>query len=282
MSLSFAGMRLLTFRTNGGTRAGRVEGDRVVELADADVGAVLARGDAGLADARNATGAERPLAELNLAPVILDPPKIICVGQNYLAHITEQGVKVPTFPTLFNKFRRSLIGPHDDIVLPRVSAEVDWEVELTIVIGKQARHVTGAAAEDAIFGYTILNDTSIRDWQMRTTQWMQGKTFEASTPLGPVVVSKDELDAGNLRLWTEVDGTIMQDSTTSDLLFKLPDIVAYCSEMITLEPGDVIATGTPSGVGFARNPPVFLQPGQTVRCGIDGIGELVNRTVKEA
>jgi len=275
-------MQLLTFRTDGGTRAGRLDGDRVVELADADVGAVLARGDAGLADARNATGGGRPLAELDLAPVILDPPKIICVGQNYLAHITEQGVKVPTFPTLFNKFRRSLIGPHDDIVLPRVSDEVDWEVELTIVIGKHARHVIGAAAEDAIFGYTILNDTSIRDWQMRTTQWMQGKAFEASTPLGPVVVSKDELDAGNLRLWTEIDGTMMQDSTTSDLLFKLPDIVAYCSEMITLEPGDVIATGTPSGVGFARTPPIFLQPGQTVRCGIDGIGQLVNRAVKEA
>jgi len=275
-------MQLLTFRTDGGTRAGRLDGDRVVELADADVGAVLARGDAGLADARNATGGGRPLAELDLAPVILDPPKIICVGQNYLAHITEQGVKVPTFPTLFNKFRRSLIGPHDDIVLPRVSDEVDWEVELTIVIGKHARHVIGAAAEDAIFGYTILNDTSIRDWQMRTTQWMQGKAFEASTPLGPVVVSKDELDAGNLRLWTEIDGTMMQDSTTSDLLFKLPDIVAYCSEMITLEPGDVIATGTPSGVGFTRTPPIFLQPGQTVRCGIDGIGQLVNRAVKEA
>jgi acylpyruvate hydrolase len=274
-------MRLLTFRTNGGTRAGRLDGDRVVELADADVGALLARGEAGLADAQGASGSGRPLSELDLAPVIVDPPKIICVGQNYLAHINEQGVKVPEYPTLFNKFRRSLIGPHDDIVLPRVSDEVDWEVELTIVMGKHARHVTGAAAEDAIFGYTILNDTSIRDWQFRTTQWMQGKAFEASTPVGPSVVSKDELDGENLRLWTEVDGTIMQDSTTSDLLFKLADVVAYCSQMITLEPGDLIATGTPSGVGFARKPPVFLQPGQTIRCGIDGIGELVNRAVKE-
>jgi acylpyruvate hydrolase len=274
-------MRLLTFRTDGGTRAGRLDGDQVVELADADVGALLARGDAGVSDARNATGAGRPLAGLDLAPVVLDPPKIICVGQNYLAHITEQGAKVPEYPTLFNKFRRSLIGAHDEIVLPRVSTEIDWEVELTIVIGKHARHVSGAAAEDAIFGYTILNDTSIRDWQRRTTQWMQGKAFEGSTPIGPAVVSKDELDAGNLRLWTEVDGKLMQDSTTSDLLFKLPEVVAYCSEIFTLEPGDVIATGTPSGVGFARNPPVFLQPGQTVRCGIDGIGELVNRAVKE-
>jgi acylpyruvate hydrolase len=150
------------------------------------------------------------------------------------------------------------------------------------VIGKHARHVSGAAAEDAIFGYTVLNDTSIRDWQFRTTQWMQGKAFEASTPLGPVAVSRDEVDAGNLRLWTEVDGQVMQDSNTSDMIFNPAELVAYCSEMITLEPGDVIATGTPSGVGFARKPPIFLQPGQTIRCSVEGIGSLVNRTVKEA
>ena len=274
-------MRLLTFRTNGGTRAGRLDGDRVVELADADVGALLARGDAGLADARSAAGPGRRLSELDLAPVILDPPKIICVGQNYLAHIEEQGAKVPDYPTLFNKFRRCLVGPNDEIVLPRVSESVDWEVELTIVIGKEARHVTGAAAEEAIFGYTILNDTSIRDWQFRTTQWMQGKAFEASTPLGPVAVSRDEVDPGNLRLWTELDSQVMQDSNTSDMLFSPVELVAYISQMISLEPGDVIATGTPSGVGFARKPPVFLKPGQTIRCSIEGIGSLVNRAVKE-
>ena len=191
---------------------------------------------------RGASGPGRPLADLDLAPVIVDPPKIICVGQNYLAHVTEQNAKLPEYPTLFNKFRRTLIGPNDEIVLPRVSDNVDWEVELTIVIGKEARHVSGAAAEEAIFGYTVLNDTSIRDWQFRTTQWMQGKAFESSTPLGPVVVSRDEVDAGNLRLWTELDGQVMQDSNTSDLIFKPADIVAYCSQMITLEPGDVIAT----------------------------------------
>ena len=275
-------MRLLTFRTNGGTRAGRLDGDRVVELADADVGALLARGEAGLAEARNASGDGWPLAELDLAPVIVDPPKIICVGQNYLAHIEEQGAKVPDHPTLFNKFGRCLIGPNDEIVLPKVSESVDWEVELVIVIGKQARHVSGAAAEEAIFGYSIMNDTSIRDWQFRTTQWMQGKAFEATTPLGPVAVSRDEVDAGRLRLWTELDGRVMQDSNTSDMLFQPAELVAYCSQMITLEPGDVIATGTPSGVGFARKPPLFVQAGQTVRCSIEGIGSLVNRAVKES
>ena len=275
-------MRLLTFRTEQGTRAGRLDGDRVVELEDADVGALLARGEAALEAAARATGQGRPLAELDLAPVILDPPKIICVGQNYLAHIEEQGVKVPEFPTLFNKFRVSLVGPNDEIVLPRVSERIDWEVELTIVIGRRARHVSGVAAEEAIYGYTVMNDTSVRDYQSRTTQWMQGKAFEASTPLGPVVVSRDELDATNLRLWTELDGQVMQDSTTADLLFKPAEVVAYCSEIFTLEPGDVIATGTPSGVGFTRNPPVFLRPGQTIRCSVEGIGSLVNRAVKEA
>jgi acylpyruvate hydrolase len=275
-------MRLLTFRSNGGTRAGRLDGDQVVELEDADVGALLARGGAGLADARSASGRGRPLAGLDLAPVIVDPPKIICVGQNYLAHIQEQGAAVPEYPTLFNKFRRTLVGPRDEIVLPKLSEEVDWEVELTIVIGSHARHVSGADAEEAIFGYTVMNDTSIRDWQRRTTQWMQGKAFESSTPLGPVTVSRDEVDANNLRLWTEVDGERMQDSSTSDLIFKPAEVVAYCSQVFTLEPGDVIATGTPSGVGFARKPPVFLQPGQTVRCAVEGIGELVNRAVKEA
>lgn len=275
-------MRLLTFRTDRGTRAGRVDGDQVVELEDADVGALLARGEAGLSDARAASGPARALAGLDLAPVIVNPPKIICVGQNYLAHIKEQNAEVPDYPTLFNKFRSTLIGANDDLLLPRVSDRVDWEVELVIVIGRQARHVTGAAAEEAIFGYTAMNDTSIRDWQFRTQQWMQGKAFEGTTPLGPMVVSRDELDAGNLRLWTELDGQVMQDSTTSDLIFKPADLVAYCSDIFTLEPGDVIATGTPSGVGQFRDPPVFVQPGQTIRCSVEGIGSLTNRAVKES
>lgn len=149
------------------------------------------------------------------------------------------------------------------------------------MIGKPVRHVSGSSAQDAIFGYTVMNDISIREWQYHTTQVMPGKAFEGSTPIGPVVVSRDELDASNLRIWTEEDGQIMQDSNTSDLLFKPQDIVAYCSEFITLDPGDIIATGTPSAVGVARNPQVWLQPGQLVRCGIEGIGELVNRCVRE-
>jgi len=258
-----------------------VDGDQVVELGDGDVGAVLARGAVGLSEALTASGSSRPFASLDLAPVISNPAKIICVGQNYISHIRETGAEQPKFPTLFNKFRRTLIGPNDDITLPKVSENADWEVELTIIIGREARHVSGAEAEAAIWGYTIMNDLSIRDWQKRTLQWMQGKAFEGTTPLGPVAVSRDEIDAGDLRLWTKVDGETMQDANTSDLLFKPAEIVAYCSQVFTLEPGDVIATGTPSGVGMSRQPSVWLQPGQVLESGIDGIGVLRNRCVKE-
>lgn len=273
-------MRLLTFRTETGTRAGRLDGDRVLPLDFPGVGALLAAG--GVEAARSATGQEIPLAGLDVRQPVLQPRKIICVGHNYVAHIQERGSVIPSYPNFFTKFWLTMIGPHDPIVLPSVSDHVDWEVELALVIGRPARHVSGAAAEDAIFGYTVLNDTSIRDWQAHTAIPSAGKTFEASTPFGPVVVSRDELDAGDLRLWTEVDGLLMQDARTSDMLFKPVDIVAYLSDIVTLEPGDVIATGTPSGVGAARTPPVWLQPGQTVRCGIDGIGELVNLCVPEA
>ena len=273
-------MRLLTFRTEIGTRVGRLDDDRVLPLDFPDVRALLAAG--GVEAARSATGADIPLTGLDVRQPILQPRKIICIGHNYAAHIRERGSPIPKYPNFFTKFWLTMIGPNDPITLPRVSDNVDWEVELALVIGRQARHVSGAAAEAAIFGYTVLNDISIRDWQAHTSIPSAGKTFEASTPFGPVVVSRDELDAADVRLWTEVDGQLMQDARTSDMLFKPVDIVAYLSEIVTLEPGDLIATGTPSGVGAARTPPVWLRPGQTVRCGIDGIGELVNLCVPEA
>jgi acylpyruvate hydrolase len=272
-------MKLLTFRTGEGTRAGRLDGADVIELPYEDVGAILAAGDG--ERAREITGRRRTAAGLDLAPPIVNPGKIICVGLNYLAHIREAGHTPPAHPQLFNKFRRTMIGPRDPIVLPRVSEQVDWEVELAVVIGKSVRHVSGPAAADAIFGWTIMNDTSVRDWQFHSVQPMAGKAWERSSPIGPVVASKDELDASDLRVWTEVDGKIMQDSRTSDLLFKPADIVAYISEFITLDPGDIIATGTPSGVGFARQPQVWLREGQTVTCGVEGIGELINLCVME-
>jgi acylpyruvate hydrolase len=275
-------MRLVTIRTANGTRAGRLEGDQVVELDFSDVGALLAGGDAAMRAATSADGPRHAYASVDLAPVIPHPPKSICVGQNYMAHIAEMGSQPPDYPTLFAKYTRALIGPRDDIVLPKVSDNVDWEVELAIVIGKEARHVSGDAAMDAVAGWTILNDVSVRDFQRRTAQFLQGKTFEKSTPVGPALVTRDEVDATNLRLVTEVDGKVVQDSSTSDLLFKPVDIIAYISQIITLEPGDIIATGTPSGVGAGRKPPVWLQPGQTMVTRVEGLGELVNRCVKEA
>ena len=275
-------MRLVTIRTAGGTRAGRVEGDQLIELDATDVGALLAGGEAAMRSAASADGPRHDYATADLAPLIPNPPKIICVGQNYMAHIAEMGSQPPDYPTLFAKYTRALVGPRDDIVLPKVSDNIDWEVELAIVIGKEARHVSGDAAMDAVAGWTILNDVSVRDFQRRTQQFLQGKTFEKSTPLGPMLVTRDEIDASDLRLTTEVDGQIMQDSSTADLLFKPVDIVSYISQIISLEPGDVIATGTPSGVGAGRKPPVWLKPGQTMITRVQGLGEQVNRCVKES
>jgi acylpyruvate hydrolase len=275
-------MRLVTIRTAGGTRAGRLEGDQIIELDATDVGALLAGGEAAMRSAASADGPRHDYAGADLAPLIPNPPKIICVGQNYMAHIAEMGSQPPDYPTLFAKYTRALVGPRDDIVLPKVSDNIDWEVELAIVIGKEARHVSGDSAMDAVAGWTILNDVSVRDFQRRTAQFLQGKTFEKSTPLGPMLVTKDEIDASDLRLTTEVDGQVMQDSSTADLLFKPPDIIAYISQIITLEPGDIIATGTPSGVGAGRKPPVWLKPGQTMVTRVEGLGEQVNRCVKES
>jgi acylpyruvate hydrolase len=275
-------MKLVTIRTANGTRAGRLEGDTVVELADSDVGALLAGGAASMAAAATANGPRHALADVDLAPVIPNPPKIICVGQNYMAHIAEMGSQPPDYPTLFAKYTRALIGPRDDIILPKVSDNIDWEVELAIVIGSAGRHLTTENAMDVVAGWTILNDVSVRDFQRRTAQFLQGKTFEKSTPVGPALVTKDEVDASNLTLSTEVDGQVMQSSSTADLLFKPAEIVAYISQIITLEPGDIIATGTPSGVGAGRKPPVWLRAGQTVVCKVEGLGELVNRCVAEA
>jgi len=272
-------MRLLTFRENGSTQAGRLEGDEVVELDYADVGAILDADELGRA--RMATGPTRPLEGLRLAPPVLRPPKIVCIGQNYLAHIQEQNAKVPEYPTIFPKWPRTLVGPTDEVMLPAISDRSDWEVELAFYVGRELRHASEEEALAAIAGYTILNDVSIRDWQHRTTQWLPGKNFERTTPVGPWLVTPDELDPLNLTVRCTVAGKVMQESNTSDFLFKPAEVAAYVSTFTTLEPGDLFATGTPSGVGDFRKPPIYLRDGQEMRTEIEGIGELVNRCVKE-
>ncbi|MGH2574026.1 MAG: fumarylacetoacetate hydrolase family protein [Actinomycetota bacterium] len=275
-------MRLLTIRTPQGTRAARQEGDEVVQLEHEDVGALLAMGPDWARTAQSANGPRHRLGEIDLAPVIPHPEKIICLGLNYRNHIQEMAHESPAHPTLFAKYARALIGARDPIMLPAESDKVDCEAELAFVIGRPVRRAKGAEAGEAIAGFCVLNDVSMRDWQTRTTQFLQGKTFEGSTPVGPAMVSPDEVDGGtDLSIRCEVDDEVRQEASTADLLFRPAEIVAYVSTIVTLVPGDLIATGTPAGVGAARHPPLFLRPGQVVRTAIEGIGELVNECVAE-
>ena len=275
-------MRLVTVRTEDGARAGRLDGDRIELLPYPDVGALLS--DPGWGKAAETRGEAIDATDADFAPVVPKPNKIICLGLNYKAHIEEMGRELPSHPTLFAKYALSLIGARDPIVLPPESQAVDWEVELAFVIGARARRVKAADAGKVVAGFTVFNDISMRDWQMRTLQFLQGKTFEKSTPVGPAVVTLDEFPQGidaDLAISCEVDGEQMQKARTSDLLFPPAALVEYISTIMTLEPGDIVATGTPNGVGAGRNPPVFLKSGQTVRTTIEGVGELLNQTVAE-
>jgi acylpyruvate hydrolase len=276
-------MRLATIRTGAGTTAARLDGDVLIALDAADAGEVLGRWGGDLASAADRAGAVPvPVNEADFAPVVPGPAKIICVGLNYRTHIIETGRELPQYPTLFAKFAETLLGPGDDLALPAVSERVDWEVELCVVIGTPAYRASAEQAQAAIGGYATSNDVSMRDWQRRTLQWDAGKIFQGTTPVGPYLVTPDEVDhARDLEIRCEVDGEIMQHARTSDLLFKPADVISYISQAITLNPGDLILTGTTGGVGDARTPPVYLQPGQVVRCYVEGLGECVNHCVAE-
>lgn len=273
-------MRLATLRTGEGPRAARVEHDRYVGLEATDVGALLEM--EGWQERAAADGPAYPL-DTEVDVVIPRPGKILCVGLNYRSHILEMGRPLPEFPTLFAKFADTLIGPRDAIELPAESEEVDWEAELVVVIGATVRRAGEEEATAAIAGFTVMNDVSVRDWQFRTREWLQGKNFERSTPLGPVVATPDELPGGvrpAVPISATVAGEKMQGADTSDLLFDPVDLVRYVSSMITLRPGDVIATGTPGGVGHARKPPRYLQDGEVVTVEVGGIGRLDNKAVR--
>jgi acylpyruvate hydrolase len=203
---------------------------------------------------------------------------VLCIGQNYLRHIEETGATEPEYPTVFAKYTRALIGDGDPIVLPSISQRVDWEVELVVVIGREVRNAEAEEAAAAIAGFTVGNDISARDLQGRTSQWLQGKTCESTTPVGPYLTTADVTGVEpDLAISCAVDGVVRQDSRTSDLLFKPVELVSYLSRIITLDPGDLIFTGTPGGVGQGMVPPVFLEAGQTVTSSIEAIGSLVNR-----
>jgi len=277
-------MRLATLRFSSRTVAVRVDDDALIEIPGAvDVGILLQ--DPDWRDrASNASGTAHKPTDIPAdawAPVVPNPGKIICVGLNYRNHILEMGRELPEFPTLFAKYPEALIGPYDDLVLPAVAAEaVDWEAELAVVVGRSARNLDEAAAADAIAGFSIMNDVTMRDYQYRTPEWFQGKTFEGTAPFGPVLVTADEFALG-ASLRGEVDGEVVQQVSTDDLVFNPAALVSYISHILTLKPGDVIATGTPGGVGHARKPPRYLTPGSTLLTAVEGIGELRNRVVAE-
>jgi acylpyruvate hydrolase len=263
--------------TDGREAAARVEGDELVLLPVRDVGALLAREDWREAAARR--GERVAAADVRLLPVVPRPPKLICMGRNYAAHVTETGHDLPQHPVLFAKHTASLAGPYDDIPMPSVSRELDWEVELALVIGRPGRAIDREHALEHVAGYTVSNDLSVRDWQNRTQQWHAGKAWDGLTPLGPHLVTDDELAPGaaGLEVVCEVDGVVMQKGNTDQFIFDVPTMIADISTFTRLEPGDVILTGTPSGVGNARSPKVFLETGQTVVSRVSGVGELRNR-----
>ncbi|WP_416986225.1 fumarylacetoacetate hydrolase family protein [Streptomyces sp. T028] len=277
-------MRLSTVRVaDHQTAAARQEVGELVLLPYSDIGALLATGD-DWQDRAASTGGERlPLAGASFAPLVPHPNKIICLGLNYTTHIKEMGRPTPAHPTLFAKYDGSLIGAHDDIHMPPVSDDLDWEAELGVVIGRPGRHVPRRKALEYVAGYTVANDVTVRDWQHRTREFLSGKTFEATTPIGPVLVTPDELPPGasGLTIECSVDGHTVQKSNTADLLFDVADVIAYVSTIITLLPGDLILTGTPGGVGAGRDPKVFLRPGQELVTAVESIGELRNTVVKD-
>jgi acylpyruvate hydrolase len=274
-------MRLATIRLPGRTRAARIESDHAVELAFGDVGQLLREPD-WRRQAETGTGPAHELAGLDYAAVVPHPDKIVCVGLNYRNHILEMGRGLPDHPTLFAKYSAALIGAYDDIVLPATSEAMDWEAELGVVVGRPLRRAGRDEAAAAIAGFTIVNDITARDWQYRTLQWLQGKTFEATTPAGPWLTT-DEDGAGSISasLSCEVDGDLVQNADTADLVFDPADLLAYISTIITLLPGDLVATGTPGGVGHARKPPRYLADGSMVVTRIGGLGECRNRCVAE-
>ncbi|NNH68648.1 fumarylacetoacetate hydrolase family protein [Nocardia uniformis] len=275
-------MRLQTIRhADNRTQAVLATDSRWLPLPATDVGELIRHTEwrGTVTDIRRTASADDYLEQgtLPLASVVTSPRKIVCCGHNYRAHIREMGRPEPEYPTLFAKFADTLAGPHDDIELPDIARQVDWEAELALVIGTTCRAVTSAQARDHIAGYTAANDISVRDWQRRTPQWLQGKAFDATTPLGPAMVTADEIDpADGLPITCTVNGEQVQIGFTDDLVFDPAHLVSYISQFTTLAPGDVILTGTPGGVGAAAVPPRYLSEGDTITVDIERIGRLRN------
>jgi 2-keto-4-pentenoate hydratase/2-oxohepta-3-ene-1,7-dioic acid hydratase in catechol pathway len=293
-------MRLVTYESKGKWRAGVVVDDNVVDATVAAI-AVQINADGNEISNRviiqltsdeqsNLERAARELAnsnqsnvhsrgDIHLGPPIPDPDKIICLGLNYRSHAEEAGFAVPKVPILFGKYRNALNGPTSPIRLPALSDEVDYEAELAVVIGKRCKNVPAEEALNCVAGYMALNDVSARDLQMRTGQWLSGKTLDTFAPCGPALVVNEISNPQNLNISARVNGETLQQSNTSNMIFSVAETIAYISQLMTLEAGDIIATGTPEGVGFKRNPPIFLRDGDIVEVEVEGIGVLRNPVV---
>jgi 2-keto-4-pentenoate hydratase/2-oxohepta-3-ene-1,7-dioic acid hydratase in catechol pathway len=243
---------------------------------------VLEGGPAALDAIRAVQGREgRPVDPAEFAPAVPAPPRVLCLGLNYSEHALEGGRAVPTWPDAFVRGADSVLGPYQDLVKPALTSRFDYEAELGIVIGAGGRYITAEKALDAIAGFVVLNDASARDWQRAATQWTAGKNFTASMPIGPEVVTTDEADVSDLAISSTLNGTVMQSARTSQMLVSVPAAVEFFSSFTRLAPGDVIATGTPGGVGFARTPPVWLEPGDVIEVTVESIGTIRNRVVAE-
>jgi 2-keto-4-pentenoate hydratase/2-oxohepta-3-ene-1,7-dioic acid hydratase in catechol pathway len=282
-------VKLITFRRNNGAapEPGVLQQDTIYPLAPlgyANVESFIAAGAAALPSAQaliSKSGAgSLPLSSVQLLSPLLRPPRIFCVGLNYQDHATESKMVVQAVPTIFMKLASAITGPNSDIELPLNSTQPDYEAELAAVIGRSARNVTRDNWRECVFGYTILNDVSARDVQLATSQWTLGKSFPTFCPIGPWVVTADELtDPHSLDVKLTIGGETLQQANTRDLIFDIPAVLGYVSAIVPLEPGDIVSTGTPQGVGLGRTPQRWLRPGEEVAIDISGIGRLVNRIV---
>jgi 2-keto-4-pentenoate hydratase/2-oxohepta-3-ene-1,7-dioic acid hydratase in catechol pathway len=286
-------MKLVTFAADDGTRLGVLREDGIIDLADASGGrlpsdmlAFLQQGEPALELAREVAagaGTGRALAEVRLLAPVPNPSKVVAIGLNYMDHCREQNIEPPQAPMIFAKFPTAVVGPGAAVRWdPALTRRVDYEAELAVVIGRRARRVFAAQALDYVAGYMNCNDVSARDLQFGDVQWVRGKSLDTFCPLGPWLVTRDEVpDPHSLSMRCTVNGTALQDSTTAEMIFRVPQLIEFASRAFTLLPGDVIATGTPDGVGVFRSPQVFLKDGDVVTVEIEGLGELTNHCVEE-
>ncbi len=282
-------MRLATLRTARGLRLHLAGPGGYVDVADATADPAFATLASVLADwplaaeriARAAGGDGIEARTADYGPAVPDPPRILCLGVNYSEHAIEGGRAVPTWPEAFVRGAGSAVGPYDDLVRPALTGRFDYEGELGVVTGAGGRYIPAARAMDAVAGFVVLNDATAREWQRAATQWTAGKNFEGTMPIGPELVTPDEVDVGGLLLTTTLNGQVMQSASTSQMIVDVPSAIEFFSSFTRLRPGDVIATGTPGGVGFARTPPVWLRPGDVIEVTVQDIGTIRNRVVAE-